>query len=444
MCDTLVALGNATSDGSVIFAKNSDRSANECQPLNYYPRRTYPGDAVARCTWIDVPQVSETFAVLGSRPYWMWGFEIGINEHGVAIGNEAVYSREPYQQTGLLGMDLIRLGLERGRTAYESMHVIIGLLERYGQGGCCDIANPRTYHNSFILADPTSAWVLETAGRRWVAERVHGRRSISNVLTIHQEWDEASPDLIDHAVAEGWSQPGEEFDFARAYGDPNRDVHSGACRFMRSSELLAGRSGLAVSDLFAVLRDHERVLDDVRIPPICMHATPPRLGETAASLVAHLRPNAPALLRACAWTSFGSPCLGIPLPLHVGAVVPPVVLGAGGSTFDQASPWWRTERIQRRVDLYPSLKSRVDDVCRNARQAIETSTARIEEQARRALDSDARRLLQSLADESTKRLFATLDTLDAVTADVPSRSPGSSSDVRHWNGLSEPVGIALT
>ena len=31
MCDTLVALGNSTADGSVIFAKNSDRDPNEAQ-----------------------------------------------------------------------------------------------------------------------------------------------------------------------------------------------------------------------------------------------------------------------------------------------------------------------------------------------------------------------------------------------------------------------------
>ena len=33
MCDTMVALGNATADGSVIFAKNSDREANEAHEL---------------------------------------------------------------------------------------------------------------------------------------------------------------------------------------------------------------------------------------------------------------------------------------------------------------------------------------------------------------------------------------------------------------------------
>ena len=64
-------------------------------------------------------------------------------------------------------MDLLRLGLERGKTAYEAMHVMIDLLEEYGQSGDCEHAGEwgkANYHNSYILADPQEAWVLETAG----------------------------------------------------------------------------------------------------------------------------------------------------------------------------------------------------------------------------------------------------------------------------------------
>lgn len=50
----------------------------------------------------------------------MFGAEMGANEYGVVIGNEAVFSKDDYpsmnargKNNGLLGMDLLRLGLVR-------------------------------------------------------------------------------------------------------------------------------------------------------------------------------------------------------------------------------------------------------------------------------------------------------------------------------------------
>src|SRR4051795_2346910 len=145
-CDTSVVLGSITADGSTIFAKNSDRAPNEAQPLSHYARRAYPAGATVRTQYLEIPQVEQTWEVIGSRPSWLWGFEMGVNEWGVAIGNEAVHTREPGEETGLLGMDIIRLALERATNAESAVNVITEMLERYGQGGSCEEHGFRTYH----------------------------------------------------------------------------------------------------------------------------------------------------------------------------------------------------------------------------------------------------------------------------------------------------------
>ena len=66
-----------------------------------------------------------------------------------------------------------RLGLERGKSAREAMDVVCSLLDRHGQGGNCFESRYRfTYHNSFIVADRSEAWILETAGPHWAAEQI--------------------------------------------------------------------------------------------------------------------------------------------------------------------------------------------------------------------------------------------------------------------------------
>src|SRR5690606_20514794 len=104
--------------------------------LTYTPHTQHPPGTTVRCTYVEVPQVPETYETVLSRPFWMWGAEMGANECGVAIGNEAVFTREPYDETpGLLGMDMIRLALERANTARRALDVIVDLIAAYGQGG---------------------------------------------------------------------------------------------------------------------------------------------------------------------------------------------------------------------------------------------------------------------------------------------------------------------
>src|SRR5436853_417295 len=189
MCDTLVATPQYTADGALWFAKNSDREPGEAQLVEHLPAR-HQTSAKLQCTYLEIPQAARTNEILISRPFWMWGAEIGANEHNVAIGNEAVFTRLPYATTGLTGMDLLRLALERATTARDALDIITQLLAPHGQGGGCGYRNRKfRYHNSYIIADPGEAWVLETAGPHWAAERIRGIRTISNALSIGKDFD---------------------------------------------------------------------------------------------------------------------------------------------------------------------------------------------------------------------------------------------------------------
>jgi dipeptidase len=100
----------------------------------------------------------------------MWGGEMGANEHGLVIGNEAVFTKLPVAKTGLTGMDLLRLALERTKTAEEALELVVWMIAKHGQGGRCGYRQRNfRYHNAFVFADRESAWILETAGPYWAA-----------------------------------------------------------------------------------------------------------------------------------------------------------------------------------------------------------------------------------------------------------------------------------
>ena len=178
MCDTLGKLGKNLS----IFAKNSDRSPNEVQLLEYHPAREGLSGEL-KCTYITIPQAERTYGVLLSRPEWMWGAEMGVNEWGLCIGNEAVFTKGAYGKQGLTGMDMVRLALERCRGAREALELLVQLLEQYGQGGNCGYDHDFYYDNAFLIMDRQELYVLETAGKKWVYDR-RETANISNRLSL--------------------------------------------------------------------------------------------------------------------------------------------------------------------------------------------------------------------------------------------------------------------
>jgi len=371
MCDTVVAVGNVTADGSVIFGKNSNREPNEAHNIEYIPRKEHKANSKVKCTYLSIPQVKETYSVLLLKPFWMFGCEMGANEFGVTIGNEAVWSKEPIRKKGLLGMDLMRLALERSKTAKEALETITSLLQLYGQGGQCSYTViGRDYHNSFIIADPNEAWVLETADKYWIAEKVKGVRTISNTLTIETEYDLIHPELISHAIEKGYTKKEEEFNFAMDFIPKFRFYHAfketkeRAQYFAKGLErhrcttalMLKNKGKITPTDVINVLRNHNITKEEeskwtpskATATSPCHHAksiTVP--DQTVGSLVSHIKKN----IQVHWVTGSSAPCISTYKPIFFPRPGLTKKLTLAGAQFNAESFWWMNEKFHRLVIL---------------------------------------------------------------------------------------------
>jgi len=433
MCDTLVALPASTARGATLFAKNSDRERNEAQLIEMTPRRRRDAAGQVKLTYLTIPEVEETHACLLSRPFWMWGAEMGANEHGVVIGNEALHARIPAQRRqALTGMDLLRLALERAATAKAAVEVIIELLERHGQGGNCGHLGRFYYNNGFVIADAGEAWVLETIGRDWVVERVTAMRALSNAYSIGGDFDAISPGLAAEAREQGWADASGRFDVASQLIDPARDAVSfGRGRCARGQALLERGGGrLTPAAMMAILRDHGEAADwspaNTVGRTICMHAAQgPRRSQSVASMVSEIRHG-----RAIHWvTATSAPCTSLFKPVLLEAGTPPVGPAADGR-FDSESLWWRHERLHRTMlrDFNGGLAAISVE-----RDALETSfIARIDAALARGDDTTA---LRRLVDDCWREA-AGVESLWAAALN-PARGDYPAAYARSWARLNQ-------
>jgi len=395
MCDSLIALKSDTADGVAIFAKNSDRPPNEGQFLKYVPAEDHPKNKTVKCTYIEIPQAEHTNAVLLSKPYWIWGAEMGINDHHVVIGNEAVFPKVPVEKnTRLIGMDLVRLGLERGDTAFEALKVIIELLEKYRQGGSC-IVGSDYYYSSFLIADPDDAWVLETAGTLYATKHVTQSDSISNYLTIGTDYDPglSSPDLAQYAVQQGWAKSVHDFNFGDAYNDflITTLVKGRNRRAITMAALQENKGAIDVPFMMNMLRTHlpdggtgtnwQPQNGPFLSTDVCLHGSigPVRDGNTTGSMVVHLDKKRPTIFI----TGTASPCTSVFKPVWIDAPLPDMG-PAPSDEYDPHSLFWQHEILHRatiqdfqsRIATYTTERDALEKEFVEGALAITSATAK--------------------------------------------------------------------
>lgn len=342
MCDTIVALPPATADGAVLLAKNADTEVNEAQQILRLPARDYGPGAAVRVSHLTIPQARHTYEVILDRSFWAWGGEIGCNEHGVAIGDEAAFSNQTAEKDGVIILDLLRLGLERGKTAREAVDVIGAHVEAYGQGGNVQMMGNFKFDSGFLISDRTEAWVVNCAGRHWAARRARSTEAISNRYQITTDWELSS-----------LPSTGDKGDFRALFADPAKEHDVGANeRESCAAGLLAGRHGqITMHDMAAVLRDvgdpdAYDVTQDERSVRICMHAgpTPSRFWHATGAMITEARPDSVVV-----WmTGTSATDLSLFKPLFFGMPLPDVGLLPGGVDTENTL-WWRHERLHRRA-----------------------------------------------------------------------------------------------
>jgi len=267
----------------------------------------------------------------------------------VAIGNEALFTRiKPEKEPGLMGMDLVRLALERSATADEAANIIIDLLEKYGQAGPCGYRDKKfSYMNSFLIMDRACIMTLETVGRDYALKLHTNNAVISNRITITADWDRSSlPKGTDLST----------------YTDPLTTFFAGSTyrKGQGDAAILTAKDPISATDVFQMLRSHNNHTPGKGFNrDVCMHASDPliRRSQTTGSMVVEMHPDDKIRIFV---TAGSAPCLTPFKPFMPAA--PFMDSSRGGGSYSEDSYWWRHEAYHiNAMFRYDSIRPLVQD-----------------------------------------------------------------------------------
>ena len=228
-CTNFIVTKGASTDGSVMVTYAADSHALYGALYHTPGGKHKSGTMLPVYEWDtgrylrDIPQVKETWSTIGN-----------MNEHSLIIG-ETTYGgrRELEDSTGRMDYgSLIYITLQRAKTAREAIGVIAELADTYGYASSGE---------SFSIADPDEAWIMELIGKGfkddgkggnarkgivWVARRipdgyVSAHANQARITTFPKNDPENclySPDVVSFAREMGYYDgPDADFSFCDAY-----------------------------------------------------------------------------------------------------------------------------------------------------------------------------------------------------------------------------------
>jgi len=444
-CTNLIVTKGASKDGSAFLVYLND---GEWHPhLNITPAADHDiSDSLVYHSLsgkeFKIHQVAHTYRETG----------ILMNEYQLALGETTFTGRVELwdKNLPLKYWDLMKLTLQRAKTAREAIQVMTSLVEQYGYG---------SEGESFSIADPNEAWLLEMIGTGgeggavWVAMRIpdgmvtaHANHSRIGTFPLDDP-DNClySKNVIKLAVKKGYYelQSGKPFRFNDVYDPPSpshlkytetrvwslfrriapsqnfsSDYHRGEPNAKPYPLFIKPDNKLGLRDVFSLIRDHyegtdfdmtkglaagpfgnpnrprpmEWEMNDKKYSWERPISTP----QTAYSYVAQLRGNMPNDF-ALAWFSFDDTYTNCYFPFYIASgEIPPSYKTGNIRHFDRASMWWAFNFVSNFANI------RYQPMVKDIRKVQQNLEAKFIKQQ----DSVERAALTASREERIKKLSA--------------------------------------
>ncbi|PWJ44067.1 C69 family dipeptidase [Sediminitomix flava] len=354
MGNIFVALGKEVSEGHVMIGKNANRPINEGQALIRIPRVDH-FDKEVECSFISIPQVSSTYEIIISKPYKLWGAEMGMNEFDLAVACSVVEGKNKFLQKndGLTAQDISRLILERCSNPQEAIALVIELLEKYGQDVNQGSEAFPVYGNAtFVISNAEEAWIIETVGHEWIYKRINQFQVISDTYVIGKDYEKHSENLISLAKKLN-VQIDDNFSFKESFNRKLNFLEKDNAKIKEEllsnklSEALTPRTGIELLKCHFKESNFHPARSSNK--DFCLHASGTKNAwQTASSMLVVLRKNS----RSTCWmTGTSSPCVSIFKPFFIPGKNIYQGLYAEPSRFLDDSLWWKAENFIREANL---------------------------------------------------------------------------------------------
>lgn len=378
-CTGLIVGKGATTDGSIMIARNEDFGINNWNKYLEYrsAQDNKPGDWILG-NGLVVP-MPEHFLAYSSIPDWdaitvdregKYYEERGINEYNVAVSattsaevNDKAAKADPLVKTGIIEAIIPTLILPQAKSAQQGVELLGQYIETYGAGE----------GNSLYIADVNEAWLFEIgSGHHWIAVKVpdDSYAMIANGLRIHGV-DLASDDVLhskgmiefveQHKLLDTIDT--ESFNFAKAFGvigdEYNIDREWLGQKMLTPSKHQQSRR--AQYPLFMQPDDKISVDQVAEVLSATYDGTalegkaerPIRVERQLESHIIQLRSDMPQELQGVIWQSFGVLPESVLVPLYSTLQDYPKAYQVGDDTYSDDSAYWQFRSLTALASANP-------------------------------------------------------------------------------------------